>query len=144
MYAPSTVSLFLVIASVLALVQGIRLWRNITKARATGLRVVVTPLLETQVLAQLASPFLRAFYLTHLDAGKGWPRWCRFMIKDWSWEDKRITHEQYGDTFICVSPEGMICYSADATLAWDVMNRRYDFTKPRDKYSKCRIFIVIL
>ena len=80
MYAPSTVSLFLVIASVLALVQGIRLWRNITKARATGLRVVVTPLLETQVLAQLASPFLRAFYLTHLDAGKGWIHDQRLVV----------------------------------------------------------------
>lgn len=136
MYTPSAMSLLLVATGAFLLVQGLRLSRNIAKARATGLRVVVTPLLETQVLAQLVTPFLRALYSTHLDAGKGWPRWCRFMIKDWSWEDKRFAHEEYGDTFICVSPEGMICYSADAALAWDVMNRRYDFTKPRDKYSK--------
>ncbi|USP74921.1 putative cytochrome P450 oxidoreductase [Curvularia clavata] len=134
----------LMITIALVLVQGLRLWRNIAKARATGLRVVVTPLLETQVFAQLATLFLRRLYLAHLDAGKGWPRWCRFMIKDWSWEDKRLAHEEYGDTFICVSPDGMICYTADAALAWDVMNRRSDFTKPRDKYSKHRIFVMEL
>jgi cytochrome P450 len=90
----------------------------------------------TQILAQLLTPLFRAAYLKHLDKGKGWPRWCRFMIKDWSWEDKRLAHDEYGDVFLCVSPDGMICYSADAALGWDVMNRRSDFTKPRDKYSK--------
>jgi hypothetical protein len=109
---------------------------NYAQAKKTGLPVIVTPLLETQILAQIATPFLRAVYLKYLDQGKGWPRWCRFMIHDWSWEDRRRAHEEYGDVFVVVSTEGMICYSADAKMGWDVMNRRLDFTKPRDKYSE--------
>ncbi|MCJ1347731.1 hypothetical protein MMC31_005960 [Peltigera leucophlebia] len=84
----------------------------------------------------LATPILRYIYHDHLNHGRGWPKWCRFIIKDWSWEDKRLAHDEYGDVFLCVSPEGLICYSADATMGWDVMNRRNDFTKPPDKYSE--------
>lgn len=115
---------------------GFNLWRNIRIAKASGLPYVITPLLETEVVAQILTPILRAIYFKHLDKGQGWPRWCRFIIKDWSWEDKRLAHEEYGDVFLCVSPCGLICYCADAEMGWDVMNRRYDFTKPRDKYSE--------
>ncbi|KAJ5139220.1 cytochrome P450 oxidoreductase [Penicillium bovifimosum] len=130
-----TLGALLLLGLTIAAVQLAKLWRNYTQAKRTGLPVVIAPLLETQVLAQIATPVLRIMYLNYLDQGRGWPRWCRFMIKDWSWEDKRLAHEEYGDVFIVVSTEGMICYSADAKMGWDVMNRRYDFTRPRDKYS---------
>ncbi|KAE8143180.1 putative cytochrome P450 oxidoreductase [Aspergillus pseudotamarii] len=136
----ATPGILLVLALIVVVVQSLKLWRNYTKAKGTGLPVVVTPLLETQVLAQIATPILRTIYINSLDEGKGWPRWCRFMIKDWSWEDKRLAHEEYGDVFIVVSTEGMICYSADAKMGWDVMNRRYDFTKPRDKYKLLELY----
>jgi hypothetical protein len=113
----------------------IRLARNVRLARKTTLPYIITPLLETEVLALLVNPLLRYVYRGYLDRGKGWPRWCRFFIKDWAWEDKRQAHDDLGDVFLCVSPEGIICYSADATMGWDVMNRRNTFTKPRDKYS---------
>lgn len=58
------------------------------------------------------------------------------MIRDWTWEDKRRAFEEYGDVFLAVSPQGIICYCADADMAFDVMSRRHDFIKPRDKYSK--------
>ncbi|KAF5861262.1 hypothetical protein ETB97_000454 [Aspergillus alliaceus] len=104
-------------------------------ARKTTLPYIITPLLETEVLALLVNPLLRYVYHGYLDRGKGWPRWCRFFIKDWAWEDKRQAHDNLGDVFLCVSPEGIICYSADATMGWDVMNRRHTFTEPRDKYA---------
>ncbi|KAL8898399.1 MAG: hypothetical protein Q9207_006722 [Kuettlingeria erythrocarpa] len=111
------------------------LLRYIWLARRTGLPYAVTPFLETEVIAFLLTPILRYAYHDHLEKGQGWPRWCRFIIKDWSWEDKRIVHDELGDVFLCVSPEGIICYSADAAMGWDVMNRRNDFTKPPDKYK---------
>lgn len=119
----------------LVLYRAFSLWRYIRSAQSTSLPYVVVPFLETEVVAQLATLALRWLYTAQLDQGNGWPSWCRFMIKDWSWEDKRSAHEQYGDVFLVVSPAGMICYVADADLAWDVLNRRHDFTKPRDKYS---------
>ncbi|KAI2621580.1 putative cytochrome P450 oxidoreductase [Xylaria nigripes] len=111
------------------------LFRYVRSAKSTGLPYVVVPFLETEVISQLLSTLLRALYINHLDQGKGWPKWCRFMIRDWTWEDKRRAFEEYGDIFLAVSPQGIICYCADADMAFDVMNRRYDFTKPRDKYQ---------
>lgn len=105
------------------------LFRYVSLARKTGLRYTVTPFLETEIIAFLLTPILRYIYHDHLNKGTGWPRWCRFIIKDWSWEDKRLAHDEYGDVFLCVSPEGIICYSADAAMCWEVMNRRNEFTK---------------
>ncbi|KAF4540642.1 Cytochrome P450 oxidoreductase [Lasiodiplodia theobromae] len=119
----------------ISLYKAVRLFRYIRRAKLTGIPYVVTPILETEILGFIATPILRHVYNRRLHEGQGWPRWCRFMIKDWAWEDKRRAHDEYGDVFLCVSPEGIICYSADAAMGWDVMNRRYDFTKPPDKYK---------
>ena len=115
----------------------INLYRWIQAAKTTGLPYTVVPLLETEALAKFLTPILRKVYHNYLLEGKGWPHWCRFMIRDWAWEDKRRAHDEYGEVFLVVSPEGIICYSSDAIMSWDVMNRRNEFTKPRDKYSKC-------
>ena len=114
----------------------VNLQRHVHSAKKTGLPYVITPILETEVWGYILTPILRKVYHSYLLEGKGWPAWCRFVIKDWAWEDKRRAHEQYGDVFLVVSPEGTICYSADATVNHDVMNRRNEFTKPRDKYSR--------
>ncbi|KAL8737129.1 MAG: hypothetical protein Q9181_002000 [Wetmoreana brouardii] len=114
--------------------------RYVRQAKATGLPYVVTPVLETETVGLLATPFLRWMYNDYLDRGSGWPRWCRFIIKDWSWEDKRRAHDEYGDVFLCASPQGIICYSADAAMGWGIMNRRNDFTKPPDKYKLLELY----
>ena len=124
----------------LAVYKTVNLARYVAQARAVGLPYVITPILETEFFGLLITPLLRYLYHGYLDQGKGWPRWCRFIIKDWQWEDKRRAHDEYGDVFLCVSPEGIICYSADAEMAWDVMNRRNDFIKPADKYKLLEIY----
>lgn len=96
--------------------------RYVRLPKSTGLPYVITPILETAVLGFLATPILRYIYQDYLNHGRGWPRRCRFIIKNWSWEDKRLVHDEYGEVFLCVSPEGLICYSADAMIGWDVEN----------------------
>nr|AVY05536.1 cytochrome P450 monooxygenase [Nodulisporium sp.] len=127
------------LSAVITLVLGVyylcSLLRYIRSAKSTGLPYIVVPCLETETFSQLVTPLLRKAYMKQLGDGKGWPRWCRFMIKDWSWEDKRRAHDEYGEMFLVVSWQGIICYCADAATCWDVMNRRNDFTKPRDKYK---------
>jgi len=119
----------LIIYKLLSLIQ------YISAARKVGLPYVVTPILETEVIGLVFTPVLRWIYHDYLLEEKGWPRWCRFMVKDWAWEDRRRAHDEYGEVFLVVAPEGIICYSADAAMGYDVMNRR-EFIKPRDKYSK--------
>ncbi|KAL1607608.1 hypothetical protein SLS60_002542 [Paraconiothyrium brasiliense] len=104
-------------------------------AQKTGLPIVLSPVLETEIWGYILTPILRYWYNGYLLQNRGWPSWCRFMIKDWAWEDKRRAHEEYGDVFLVVSPEGIICYSANAAFNHDVMHRRSEFTKPRDKYK---------
>ena len=111
------------------------LLRYLYQAKRTGLPYTVTATLETETIGYILTPILRWLYRDHLLLGQGWPRWCRFMIKDWSFEDKRRAHDEFGEVFLAVSPEGIICYSCDAAMGWDVLNRRNEFTKPRDKYS---------
>ncbi|KAL1623921.1 hypothetical protein SLS56_008116 [Neofusicoccum ribis] len=132
---PSSVVIALSASLAILCYKLVNLIRYVRQARTTGLPYVITPVLETEVIGLIATPILRKAYNDYLNKDQGWPRWCRFMIKDWSWEDKRRAHDEYGDVFLCVSAEGIICYTADAAMGWDVMNRRNDFTKPRDKYK---------
>lgn len=107
----------------------LNLVRYIFQARRTGLPWVLTYTLETEIVGYILTPILRWKYQAYLLQGTNWPKWCRMMIKDWSFEDKRRAHDAYGETFLAVSPEGVICYSCDADLSADVVQRRSEFTK---------------
>ena len=120
----------------LVLYKLVNLARNIRDAKRTGLPYTIVPVLETEVLGKLITPILRKVFRDRLFRNEGWPRWCRFAMLDWAWEEKRRVHDEYGEVFLVVSPEGIICYSADADMSWDVMHRRNEFIKPRDKYGK--------
>ena len=124
------------VATSIFLYKVVNLARYWLAAKASGLPYAFTPALETEIWGYLLTPILRKRYHKHLLKDHGWPAWCRFIIKDWGWEDKRRAHDQYGDVFLVVSPEGIICYSADAELNHEVFNRRNEFLKPRDKYSQ--------
>ncbi|PVH90573.1 hypothetical protein DM02DRAFT_664919 [Periconia macrospinosa] len=131
----SNANLFALLSILFVSYKVINLTRWYLAARKTGLPIVFTPFLETEIWGYILTPVLRHVYHDYLLKNRGWPRWCRFMIKDWAWEDKRRAHDEFGDVFLVVSPEGIICYSANAGFNHDVMNRRSEFTKPRDKYS---------
>lgn len=135
MLSISTGTVFFLLGVTVVLYKTINFARYTFQARRTGLPYVFTPFLETEIWGYIFTPVLRKLYHDYLLQEKGWPGWCRFMIKDWAWEDRRRAHDQYGDVFLVVSPEGIICYSSDAALNHDVTYRRAEFTKPRDKYS---------
>lgn len=127
---------FLVLGLSLLLYKIVNLAKNIRHAKRTGLPYTVVPVLETEVLGKLLTPVLRKVFRNRFVKNEGWPRWCRFTMLDWAWEEKRRAHNEFGEVFLVVSPEGIICYSADADMSWDVMHRRNEFIKPRDKYSE--------
>ena len=69
---------------------------------------------------------------------QGWPKWARFMVKDWMYEDKGRAHRELGDVFLVVAPGGIVCYIANASSAMSVCSRRKDFIKPPEKMSMFR------
>ncbi len=132
----SAVFTFALLASLLfTIFSAFSLWESRRAARKTGLPYIYSPVHELETWAYITNPLLRWMYADHLMKGHGWPKWARFMVKDWMYEDKGRAHEELGDVFLVVSPAGMICYTADAQLAMDVCTRRKDFIKPREKMS---------
>jgi hypothetical protein len=127
-----TVSAFIIIL----LFKVVGMCRNVILARRTGLPYVLTFALETEILGHLLNPIFRWRYRSYLSLGHGWPTWCRFIIREWAWEDGRRAHDEFGEVFLVVSPHGIILYSADMIFNRDVTARKNEFIKPRDKYSE--------
>ncbi|KAK2755486.1 hypothetical protein FQN54_006423 [Arachnomyces sp. PD_36] len=115
------------------LYQGVKWARNIQQAKRTGLPYTWTPIHELEVWAYFTNPLFRWCFARYLLQGKGWPRWARFMVKDWTYEDRGRAHREYGSVFLVVSPGGLICYIDDPDTALSVCTRRRAFIKPPEK-----------
>ncbi|KAI8623345.1 cytochrome P450 [Xylariaceae sp. FL1651] len=113
---------------------------NICKARSIGLPYTFTLIHELEPWAYLTDPFFRRYCRGHLLKEQGWPRWARFMIKDWHYEDKGRAHSEYGPVFLVVSPGGILCYVADSHAALHIVSRRKAFIKPPDKMKMLELF----
>lgn len=108
-------------------------FNNVRKARKTGLPYAFSPINEYQKWAYITDPLLRWACARYLMKGQGWPKWARFMVKDWMYEDKGRAHKEFADVFLVVSPGGIVCYVANAKTASSVCARRKDFVKPKEK-----------
>lgn len=109
--------------------------RNIRKAKATSLPYVLSPIHELQVWAWITDPIIRWHCRKYLLHEQGWPKWARFMVRDWHYEDQGRAHEDYGPVFLVVTPGGLICYAADPDIAMSVATRRKAFVKPPGRMS---------
>lgn len=107
----------------------------IRNAQKTGLRYTLSFVHELENLSYITTLFFRWRYSDYLMKGKGWPKWARFTVKDWGYEDKGRAHEEFGDVFLVVSPGGIVCYIGNAKAALSVCTRRKDFIKPPEKMS---------
>ncbi|KAK1772873.1 cytochrome P450 [Phialemonium atrogriseum] len=135
---------YLIVAAVLFAAQLIsstfRLLRNVQTARHSGLPYTFSPIHELEGLAYLTDPLLRRWYRDYLLHGRGWPRWARFMVKDWHYEDRGRAHAEFGPVFLVVSPGGLVCYVGDAETALQVVMRRKAFIKPPEKMKMLEPF----
>lgn len=111
---------------------------NIRLAQKTGLPYVFSPIHELENWAYFTNAIFRWKYHDYLLEGDGWPRYARYMIKDWMYEDKYRAHSELGDLFLVVAPGGLVCYTADAKMAINICTRRKDFVKPREKMSQSK------
>ncbi|KAF1829167.1 putative cytochrome P450 oxidoreductase [Decorospora gaudefroyi] len=113
---------------------------HIRAAQQTGLPYTISLIHELEIWAYLTDPILKRACRGRLMRGRGWPRWARFMVKDWHYEDRRRAHDEYGSVFLVVSPAGMVCYVGEADAAAQVLTRRKAFVKPREKMKMLEPF----
>ena len=109
--------------------------RNIRRAKSTNIPYTISPINEYEVWAYMTDPILRWAFKSYLMQKKGWPRWARFMVKDWMYEDKGRAHREFGDVFSVVSPGGILCYVGNPQSALFVATQRKSFIKPYEKMS---------
>lgn len=57
------------------------------------------------------------------------------MVKDWIYEHKGRAHGEFGEVFLVVSLEGVICYVANSKTVNNVCTGRKDFMKSPEKMS---------
>lgn len=131
----SLASLFLLALMFLPVWILVSLGHNIRRATTTGLPYVLSPVHELEPWAWVTTPILRWHCSEYLLKERGWPRWARFMIRDWHYEDKGRAHEEYGTTFLVVTPGGIVCYSVDQDVAVSVATQRKAFVKPPGRMS---------
>ena len=109
---------------------------NVRLARQTGLPYILSPIHELEFWAYLTNGFFRWAYADYLMRDEGWPRWARFMVKDWMYEDKGRAHQELGDVFLVVAPGGIVLYAASVKSAMDITTQRKAFPKPAEKMSE--------
>lgn len=114
----------------------IRIRKYIKLAQLSGIPYTWSPVNELGVVAFFTDVVLRWYYREYLQQGKGWPRWARFMIKDWQYEDHRRATLEYGDTFLIVTPTGLVCHTSDPDVVSNVLGHRKAFVKSTDKMGE--------
>ncbi|KAI0532406.1 cytochrome P450 [Xylaria digitata] len=137
-------AVYVLVALLLTALQALRtafnLLSNIRTARQTGLPYTISLIHELEGWAYLTDPVLRRVFRGRIMRGEGWPRWGRFMVKDWHYEDRRRAHDSFGPVFLVVSPAGMVCYVGEAETAAQVLTRRKAFIKPPEKMKMLEPF----
>ncbi|KAE9967749.1 hypothetical protein BLS_006187 [Venturia inaequalis] len=118
------------------------LYRNIQKAKASGIPYIVSPIYAYNPVwlatGKLWMPLLRLLpsYMTE--------PWIDLIEVDWTW---RVLFAPFGptgkpgtDTFLIVSPESNVLSTADAEVINQITTRRNDFPKPISMYKSLDIY----
>lgn len=118
------------------------LWRNIRLAKKSGIPYVVVPRFNYNILTGLASRWPMRL-LNYVDPESRHPpsSWRRVVKVNWPWNLRYAPFAHLGtDTFLTVSPGGIMLYSADAEVISQITSRYSDFPKPTHIYKSVDIY----
>ena len=113
--------------------------RNLAAAKASGIKYTVVPVYLANRLYQLSTifliPLMRRLPVSWIDP------WFDLTLVEWAWFRRYEPFKRFGtDTFITVSSERNVLYTADADVIWQITNRRNDFPKALEVYGSLKIF----
>ncbi len=113
--------------------------RNLAAAKASGIKYTWVPFFLFNRYYQLACivivPIVRCL-------PRSWTEpWFEMTLVDWAWARRYEPFKRYGsDTFITVTPEKIILYTADADVISQITTRRNDFPKALEVYESLKIY----
>ncbi|KAB2573705.1 putative cytochrome P450 [Lasiodiplodia theobromae] len=118
------------IASVIPLYlawSALSLYNNVRLAKASGLRVHVSPISTRNPLWMLFQPALVAI-LERL--GVDTDEWLKLTKRSWNFHDRYRMHQRYGKVFAHATPSDIEVFVADAAASDELLARKRDFLKP--------------
>ncbi|KAK4229610.1 cytochrome P450 [Podospora fimiseda] len=127
----------LIALAVYSAVSGLR--SNILKAKKTGLKYIVLPVSPINIIWQLTYRIWMP--LIQLLPKALWEHWLFVMHPDWAYATGQTHFDRLGaETFICVSPGGLLLFTEDAEVIHQITQRREAFPKDIALYRVLAIF----
>ena len=136
----STVSLTLLVSLALYATKiYIQFARNLAAAKKSGIPYVILPFYQQDRLWQLSqnfvAPVLRKLPTSWTEPG------LELSLINWDWQRKYEPFKRLGtDTFLAVSPQRNILFTAEADVIGQMTSRRNDFPKALEVYDSLRLY----
>lgn len=112
--------------------------RNLASAKASGITYTIVPFFLVNRLYQLSCIFL--IPLMESLPNKWIDPWFDLTL-EWGWKRRYEPFKRFGsDTFMTVSPERNVLYTADADVVNQITTRRNDFPKALEVYESLKIY----
>lgn len=105
------------------------LYSNVRRAKASGLRVHVSPISTRNPLWMLLQPVLIPV-LERLLGADTVDEWLKLTKRSWNFHDRYRMHERYGKVFAHATPSDIEVFVADAAASDELLARKRDFLKP--------------
>lgn len=112
--------------------------RNLKKAQQSGIKYIVAPVF-----------FLEIFWLTGhrmflpmlAKLPKRWTEWVDYCIPDFGYANRYEAFQRLGhETFLIVSPGGIVMYTCEPAVISQITTRRNDFPKPTPIYRSVNVY----
>lgn len=112
--------------------------KNLKAARESGITYTIVPFFLVNRIYQLACivliPLARSLPTAWIDP------WFDLTL-EWGWRRRYEPFKRFGsDTFITVSPERNVLYTADADVVIQITTRRNDFPKALEVYESIKLY----
>ena len=112
--------------------------RNLQAAKQSGITYTVVPVFVVNRLFQFSCIFLIPLMRK---LPKYWTEPWFDLTLEWGWSRRYEPFKRFGaDTFITVSPERNVLYTADADVIVQMTTRRNDFPKPTEVYGALKVY----
>lgn len=112
--------------------------RNLKAAKESGITYTIVPFFLVNRFYQLSCiiliPLVRSL-------PKAWTDPWFDLTLEWGWQRRYEPFKRFGsDTFITVSPERNVLYTADADVVSQITTRRNDFPKALEVYESIKLY----
>lgn len=111
------------------------LWHNIKEAKKLNVPLIIVPVSPMNTLWILFEPLLLPCFESLPLLPRTLGRYCR---RGWHFQDKYRTHLEHGDVWVLVTPGQNFLYVANASAVKDILNRRDEFQRPLELYSRSK------